>query len=301
MSHRRPDPRQAGLERALRHALRLAVDSVEPTADGLDRIRAKIAAPPRAVHTGWLPRHLGGLLVVLSAIWRFLEPAAIWLRYWAGAAAERFRPDLGRVGWLGWLRPAAALATGLLVVTGASWAIAALPQMMSPAGEATNYNSGGPGSNGTHATTPRSSQGGGAPGSTEPGRSLSPHASPSCRTSSTAPAGSTSSSPAQSPSPPASSSSSASPSPPASSSSSPPPTGPPTTSASPSGSPTNGPVSVQAVKSALTAGLQVGASQVGRAGVDPQADPTILTPPQYSTPTTDTKPSAGASRKGSCS
>ena len=120
MSHRRPDPRQAGLEQALRHALRLTVDSVEPAADGLDRILAQIAARPRAVRIGWPARHLGGLPVALSSIWRFLEPAAIWLRYWAGAVAERFRPDLGRVGWLGWLRPAAAVATRSTVAAAAA-------------------------------------------------------------------------------------------------------------------------------------------------------------------------------------
>ncbi len=119
MSHRRPDPRhQAGLEHALKHALRLAVDSVEPGADGLDRIRTKIAARPH-VRAGWQTTYLAGLIGVLSTVWRFGEPAVIWLRYWTGAVAERFRPDLGRVGWLGWLRPAAAAATGLLVVTGA--------------------------------------------------------------------------------------------------------------------------------------------------------------------------------------
>ena len=40
---------------------------------------------------------------------------------------DRFRPDQGLSGWVAWLRPAAAVATGLLVVVGASLAIAALP------------------------------------------------------------------------------------------------------------------------------------------------------------------------------
>src|SRR5262249_48657042 len=157
----------------------------------------------------------------------------IWVRYWSGAVVERFRPDLGRVGWLGWLRPAAAVATGLLVVTGASWAIAALPQVISASGNQQPYTSGS-GSNGTHRPThlaPTTA----ARQATGPGASSSPQASLNCRTNSPAPSGSASGTPTHSssasPSPPSSSS----PSPPPSSTSSPSPTGPPTTSPSPTG------------------------------------------------------------------
>src|SRR5258707_9626914 len=99
MSHRRPDPRhQAGLEHALRHALRLAVDSVEPAADGLDRIRTKIAAQPRVARTGWGTTYLVGLVGMLSAVRRFREPGVVLLRVLAGALVELVPPHLGRAG-----------------------------------------------------------------------------------------------------------------------------------------------------------------------------------------------------------
>src|ERR1700687_2011294 len=98
MSHRRPDPRQAGLENVLRNALRLAADSVEPAADGLDRIRAKISTRQPA-QTGWAMSTQAG---AIGSLLRWIEPAVIWLRYMAGAVVERFRPDPGRAGRLGW-------------------------------------------------------------------------------------------------------------------------------------------------------------------------------------------------------
>jgi hypothetical protein len=271
MSHRRPDPRQAGLEQALRHALRLAVDSVDPAADGLDRIHAKIRARPRAVRTGWPATRVTGLLAVLSTVWRFGEPAAIWLRYWTGAVTERFRPDLGRAGWLGWLRPAAAVATGLLVVTGVSWAIAALPQVSS-AGDSHNYT--GPGSSSRTAPAHQSSQGGGGSRSPGTGHSSSAQASRTCPASSTAPARPASSSPARSPRPSSSPSPSPSPTPSSSSSTQ---SGSPTPTGSPTGSPAaNVQLSGQAMQSA-----------------------TIATRPLYLTTKVNAKPSPRASRKNS--
>ena len=52
MSHRRPEQVPPGLDNLLRSALFRAVDSVEPAADGLDRIRAKIAAGRHAPLAG---------------------------------------------------------------------------------------------------------------------------------------------------------------------------------------------------------------------------------------------------------
>jgi hypothetical protein len=296
MSHRRPDPSQAGLEQALKHALRLAVDSVEPGADGLDRIRAKIVARRRVVRTRWRRTYLGGLVAALSILWRFGEPAVIWLRYWTGAVAERFRPELGRVGWLGWLRPAAAVATGLLVVTGASWAIAALPQMILNADSSHGYTT--IGSSSAHSSANHGSLAGGGSGSTGPGHSSPRQASPTCPASSTAPSGSASSSPPYSSSPlPISSSpstSSSSPTPPASTT----PTGSGSPTISPSGpATTNSPVS--ALQSGLAAGVQVGASGAGRGGLNSQAGRTIAMRPQDVTPEPIAKRSWGASFSGS--
>src|SRR6266699_3347996 len=101
MSRRRPEP-QLPLEQTLRRALRLAA---EPPAH-----RRLI------LWAAWRTRYLNGLLGVLSTVARYLEPAGIRVRYAYGAVAERFRPGRRGAGWIGWMRPAAALATGLLVV-----------------------------------------------------------------------------------------------------------------------------------------------------------------------------------------
>src|SRR5215469_8498597 len=111
MSHRRVDPRQHEYNRALRTALHRAADSVEPSAGGLDQIRAKIAAK-EAVR-----RKLGWWSVAASrsgkSWWHVLIPPRGWFPAMVDTAAERFRPDPNRTGWFGWLRPAAAVVTGL--------------------------------------------------------------------------------------------------------------------------------------------------------------------------------------------
>src|ERR1022692_553771 len=212
MSHRRPDPRQAGLENVLRNALRLAADSVEPAADGLDRIRTKISTR-QPVQASWTSSTPAG---VLGSAWRWLEPAVIWLRYVAGAVVERFRPDPDRAGRLGWLRPAAALATVVFIVAAASWAVTALPAVIAPANNTGPFGSGG----GSGSSAPAPAHSGGAldtsgTGGIGPAPRSSPGSSRSCRPGSAAPSSSASSSPtgSSSPSPSRSSSPSTSPSP----------------------------------------------------------------------------------------
>lgn len=214
MSHRRPDPRQAGLEVVLRSALRLAGDSVEPAADGLERIRAKISARQPAPQPAWMS---AAPIVALLALLRRLDPAVIWLRYALGIVVDRFKPDPDRAGRLGWLRPAAALATGLFVVASASWAITALPQVIStttnghhfqPGGTGNGNGTGRPMPSGTHTrpsvgatigpTVPGSPSPSASCTSSSPAHSKSPSASPS---SSASPSPSTSPSPSSSPSP----------------------------------------------------------------------------------------------------
>ncbi len=181
MSHRRPDPRQAGLESALRNALRLAADSVDPAADGLDRIRAKISTRQSA-KPGWATASPDGFL---GSLWRWLEPVVVWLRYMAGVVEERFRPDPNLAGRLGWLRPAAAVATGVFVVLAASLAITALPAAITPANDSGGIqNSGGPG----HPAASSRSQGTQSSSGTGVGVvNPSSHASRSCRASSAKP------------------------------------------------------------------------------------------------------------------
>ena len=130
MNNPRVDPRQHEYHSALRSALHMAVDSLEPGAEGLDQIRAKIAAKQSVRRRfGWWP---AAALADDRSWWRVLLPPRAWLSVVVGAVTERFRPDPNRAGWFGLLRPAAAVTTGLFVVTAASWAVAALPSAINP-------------------------------------------------------------------------------------------------------------------------------------------------------------------------
>src|ERR1700722_20709604 len=129
---RRPDPIAPELNVALRAALRLAADSIEPTNDGLDKIQTKIVARKTARASRWRarPARVGG---ADESWWRSLRPSIDWLliRAWlAGllaAVIERFRPDPGRIGWLGWLRPIAAAGARVFVVCRGPWGGGAPP------------------------------------------------------------------------------------------------------------------------------------------------------------------------------
>jgi len=125
MSSETSGPPQRDFDAALRDALRLAAESVEPGADGLDRIRSKIVARPARRGVPW--RSVAAGRRGTSVPWGPFRLSAGWLATAFDAVLERFRPDPSRAGWFGWLRPAAAIATGLFVVTAASWAVAALP------------------------------------------------------------------------------------------------------------------------------------------------------------------------------
>ena len=143
MSHPRPGPRQRDLEDALRRALRTAADSVEPAADGLDRIRFRICAR-RPVPSGWNIAELAGPAVPGNPVLRNLLPVSLAAQAAFHAVARWFRPGPDGIGWYRWLRPAAALATGLFVVLAGSWAITALPQVIAPSAS----NGSAPGSGG---------------------------------------------------------------------------------------------------------------------------------------------------------
>lgn len=189
MSNRRVDPRQHEYDSALRSALHMAVDSLEP-AEGLDQIRAKITAKQSARRRiGWWP--VAALTDGRS--WRrVLLPPCGWFSAVVGAVTERFRPNPNRAGWFGWLRPAAAVTTGLFVVTAASWAVAALPSAVNPpestkvfhttspahknVNSATKHHQSYTGPSGG-VTTPYGNSSGGSTGSSTP--SCSPSTSPS--------------------------------------------------------------------------------------------------------------------------
>jgi hypothetical protein len=229
MSPRRLDPRAGELEGALRRALLAAAESIEPRADGLDRIRVKVAAgrhrvPHRSYLTvfarvGRTPLRL--LATAMAGLWSILD-----------LVVERFRPNPDGPGRYGWLRPAAALATGLFVVVAGSWAVTDLPQVIAP----TANSGGGPATIGVgtpRATSTASPSGRGAVGP-GPGRRSRPVSSPSCSSRGVA-----SHAPTSSPSSTPSSTASASPSPTITPTVSPSPTITPTTSPSPTITPTD--------------------------------------------------------------
>jgi hypothetical protein len=307
MSHRRPDPRRAPLEMTLRRALRLAADSIEPSADGLERIRSKITAGPPAPlqPSGWalwrsrylplLPRLPGlpGLLAALSAAARHLEPIAMRMWYafcavvdrlWYAFAdfMERFRPEDGGTGWVRWLRPAAAIAAAFLVVTGLSFAVTAVPPaLIQAAGNNTPAAGGGSGSG-----APGQGHSSGVNGAGEPiGQSgtTSPTASSSCK------AGPASASPSASPSPSPSGTSSPTGSPSPSSSPSPSPSGSSTDTSSPSPSPS--PTDSGATGQATQSPPGPPGSQPGSAGAKTMPKPNISNPKTAQTPS----PSASGS------
>lgn len=125
---RRADSYGTEQDSALRKALTAAAESVEPAEDGLDKIRSKIMAGQAAQRVRWR----FGMPAVGEPWWRSLLPPRGWLPAVGAAVMDRFRPDPNRAGWFGWLRPAAAVGTGLFVATAASWAVAALPAAISP-------------------------------------------------------------------------------------------------------------------------------------------------------------------------
>ncbi|SRR6266542_2000772 len=222
MSHPRPEPWQRDLEDALRRALRTAADSVEPAADGLDRIRFRICAQ-RPVPSGWNMAELAGPAVLGNPVLRNLLPVSIAAQAAFHAVARWFRPGPDAIGWYRWLRPAAALATGLFVVLAGSWAITALPQVIAPSAS----NGSAPGSGGGRVPVASGS----GPAAPRTG-SQSPVASPSYPTSSATPTGHRGKSSPSAILPALSSSPSASPTPSSS------PSASPTPSSSPSASPT---------------------------------------------------------------
>jgi hypothetical protein len=127
MSHSERWPRD--LEDVLRRALRTATQSVEPGTDGLDRIRSRISAR-RPAPSGWNMAELAGRAGPSSSVLRNLLRVSTAPRVPLSAVVQRFRPRSDGIGWNRWLRPAAAVATGVFVVLAGSWALTALPRVI---------------------------------------------------------------------------------------------------------------------------------------------------------------------------
>src|ERR1700727_2639580 len=101
-------------EEALRRALHAAADSIEPSADGLERIRERLNRPMLSMESAsaWY-----------AGLRRWFEPvvAAFW------AVVDRFRPEVAQPGHArprqGWLRPVAGMGIAVAVVAAGGFAL----------------------------------------------------------------------------------------------------------------------------------------------------------------------------------
>src|SRR5882724_9530506 len=216
----------------LRQALHAAADSVEPSPDGLERIRARIGRSPVlsfASAAAWSADATARI-----AAWTGPVLRAIAEVFWS--VVDRFRPvesgpddDGPRFGWL---RPMAAMGTAIFVVAAGAFAIMTLPQAISSSSSGftvfpwTTHQDQGGGSGGSAAGIGGSKLPSGAtsPGAATGSAVTSPAAS-KCSALRTAPGGNRPSAPTVS--------ESTAPSTPASGSASPPASSPPTQSSAP--------------------------------------------------------------------
>ena len=158
-------PSDRDFERHLRRALHSAVDSVEPSEEGLDRIRARLTAP-HPVPITWIT---AGYSEVARRARAGLESCMARLRTWRAAAVEHLRAARSRQ-----LRPAAVLAIAACVAAAGVLALVPLsPQPISPTvavilsfetGLGPADGTGAPQLNGHGAKVPSSGAGAAAPG-----------------------------------------------------------------------------------------------------------------------------------------
>ncbi|HSR86511.1 MAG TPA: hypothetical protein VLM11_20240 [Streptosporangiaceae bacterium] len=201
----------------LRRALHLA-DGIQPRADGLQLIQARLS-PPRPVAVAWAEAAWTDARMRGPAeLRRFLE----WLLSVARLAWDRFGPQSVASGGrtsrtLSWLRPAAALGVTVFIVAAGAYVAFSAQQAIFPAGSNSTHPTGGGGGGNTHGgasgTNTRSQSSVGSVGSagskTKPGSCVTPKPSrgaPSASTSSgqtpgTSPAASPSGSSSASPTP----------------------------------------------------------------------------------------------------
>lgn len=228
MSPPQPRPWQRDLEDVLRRELRKVAEFVEPSADGLDRIRSRIGAQHR-MPSGWIMANPAGSAIHgrfsvrnLQSNLRSIQRAAQAFFY---TGVHRFGPSEHKISWHRWLRPIAALATGIFIVLAGSWAVTALPQIIASSGDSSPHGAGTGrvpvrSTSGSAGSPTRSQQPVTGPGHSNPAAYPPPHHGSSARGGSP---------PAPSPAPSVSTPPSASPAPS--------PTSSPTTS--PSASPTS--------------------------------------------------------------
>jgi hypothetical protein len=262
-------------EERLRWALRAAADSIEPAADGLERIRERLARP-RPLAVAWLMAGWADLaqpvMLRIEPVWvKLAELLGVWLRpvgRLRGAVAEllypavdrmrpvlhRLRPTIPQHGAAStsqgprypWLRLAAAIGVIVVVAFVGGFVLTGLPHtIISQVQQITSSGGNGPGSGGHAPTVAGSGTRTGTSGSGQH-RHASPSPSPSCSPSPSARKGSSSPSPAPT-NTPNQPSPSASPTPNPTTPTPTPTQSPSSTSGSISPSPTSGQVSVTAL------------------------------------------------------
>lgn len=164
----------------LRRALHAAAESVEPTGDGLERIRARIG-PPQLLSFGSVAAWYSDAALRVST-WAQPAVAALLDAFWS--VIDRFRPATARPGHarprFAWLRPVAAMGTAIFVIGAGAFAVMTLPQAISQSGAFSSSGSTHAGSG--HHGGGSGVNGGGTPlptGAASPGLSGSPSASSS--------------------------------------------------------------------------------------------------------------------------
>ncbi|HEU5420620.1 MAG TPA: hypothetical protein VFV41_23235 [Streptosporangiaceae bacterium] len=285
----------------LRQALHAAAESIEPSADGLERIRARTGRP-HALSLATAAAWCSGIAIRLAS-WAGPVIAAAADFFWT--AVDRFRPGAGpehaRVRY-GWLRPVAAMGTAIFVVAAGAFAVMTLPGAITSSpislpwttNEGSSHAPGTRGLAGTGSALATGPSTAGVSGGAVPGV---PTASASCHPSGGAGAPSSS--------PPATTTSPAT-SPPVST----PPatTTPPTTSTSPTDSPTTPSTSGSTTPDPGSAGTQTPAAQspaapTPAAGSGNGQDGTVaqaanVVPSKSKAPSPCTSPTAKASQPG---
>jgi hypothetical protein len=143
-------------EEALRRALFSAAQSIEPAADGFERIQARLGTPRPAL-VAWIEGAWSGLLRRSPV---FIQDIGRWLARGAALVWERFGPTTRgshrRSGPLAWLRPAAAMTVAIFVVAAGVYVALNPSDLFSTSAGLNSQNSGnGPGSK-TGGGTPES-------------------------------------------------------------------------------------------------------------------------------------------------
>lgn len=134
-------PWQRDLEGVLRRELRMVAESVEPGADGLDRIRSRIRAQ-RVPASGRIMTQTAGRVAPGSYSARHPLPVRRAAQALLDGAVHRFGPSDRDGALLRWLRPMAAVATGVFVVLAGSWAVTGLPQIIASSSSSSPHGAG---------------------------------------------------------------------------------------------------------------------------------------------------------------